>query len=150
MGNVARLEISRALTVGNVARLEISRALTVGNVARLEISKTAPIRHFWNCIWGQNPCGNLNVFHLSFVVLMLFLTPHTPFPSIPLPSSTPLPFPYPPCHSLTLPYPPQPFLYPPTIALPSPTHPVRRSADVKLMLCPCRGDTAGVARCCGA
>ena len=25
------------------------------------------IRDFWNRVWAQNPCGNLNVFHLSFL-----------------------------------------------------------------------------------
>ena len=29
------------------------------------------IRDFWNCVWAQNPCGNLNVFHLSFGFLMV-------------------------------------------------------------------------------
>ena len=30
-----------------------------------------PIRDFWICVWAQNPCGNLNVFHLSLGFLML-------------------------------------------------------------------------------
>ena len=30
-----------------------------------------PIRDFWICVWAQNPCGNLNVFHLSFGFLMV-------------------------------------------------------------------------------